>query len=251
MSIEVTCPSGLRGVLRGMKVKDEQVWTDKKLVHSGRAITVLLSNCWEETLDPGPYSTDGKLDFSTMLSADRTFLLIQLRVASYGADYEFSRLCPACDRMYGWSLNLIDELPVTPVSAQGLAHVRSGEHIPLTLLDGRQALCRLLTGQDEAFMATLNIKEQPRLLAYQLARRIAEIDGAKNWRSVLPVIEDMEARVADDLWDKTDELEGGIDTMLSTECSHCGRIVETILPFGTEFFSTSRRFGRSKRRKTG
>ena len=55
MSHVITCPSGLTGRIRGMKVREERVLADRKLAKSGGQVDALLGACWEETLEPGPY----------------------------------------------------------------------------------------------------------------------------------------------------------------------------------------------------
>jgi len=51
MTHTITCPSGLTGVLRGMKVREERVLADRRLAKSGGQLDALLSACWEQT-DP-------------------------------------------------------------------------------------------------------------------------------------------------------------------------------------------------------
>ena len=53
MSHVITCPSGLTGRVRGMKVREERILADRKLAKSGGQVDELLGACWEETLDPG------------------------------------------------------------------------------------------------------------------------------------------------------------------------------------------------------
>jgi len=55
MADVITCPSGLTGRVRGMKVREERVLADRKLAKSGGQIDELLAACWEQTLDVGPY----------------------------------------------------------------------------------------------------------------------------------------------------------------------------------------------------
>jgi hypothetical protein len=54
----ITCPSGLSGRIRGMKVAEERILADKKLARDGGQIDALLAACWIETLDAGPYPFD-------------------------------------------------------------------------------------------------------------------------------------------------------------------------------------------------
>ncbi|MFH1919263.1 MAG: hypothetical protein ABIP48_05155, partial [Planctomycetota bacterium] len=80
MSETITCPSGLSGRIRGMKVREERVLTDRKLAKSGGQVDRLLAACWEETLDPGPYDFGDKdIDWDLVLQGDRFFVLLQLR----------------------------------------------------------------------------------------------------------------------------------------------------------------------------
>ena len=61
MSEIITCPSGLSGHIRGMKVREERVLGDRKLAKNGGQVDELLGACWEETLDPGPYDFGDKV----------------------------------------------------------------------------------------------------------------------------------------------------------------------------------------------
>ena len=250
--LEISCPSGLRGTLRGMKMKDEKVLVDKKLVRSARSLTALLESCWLETLDPGPYAVEGKFDWDKALTADRTYALIQLRIASYGADYEFDVTCQndSCGRKYGWGLDLND-MDVAQVSAEAKQYVQTQKPVALTLATGTVVQCRPLTGEDERFLATKGADDQSMVLAHHLARRIVEIRGKKKWRDVVSEIEDLEVREADELWDLTDEYEGGVETMIDTVCPSCDNEQRVLLPFEASFFSSRKRFAGSRTKRSG
>ena len=248
---EVSCPSGLSGALRGMKVKDEQAFTDRKLIKSGKVISYLLDSCWLETKDPGPYVIPvNKPDWDVVLSSDRTYLLVQLRVASYGPKYDFRVTCGSCRHHFMWTVDLT-ELDVQQVSDEGRRHAKSGDPLIVSLSDGRSVKCRLLTGKDEEYFATLGAKDEARMLTLHLARRIVEIDGKTHWNDVLKAVEDLEAGVADELWNVTDQLEGGVDTMFDIECPSCGRVQQVALPFEATFFSSRKRFVRSPTSESG
>jgi len=243
-TVEVTCPSGLRGVLREMKVKEEQLFTNRKLARAGKTLTALLDSCWLETQEAGPYTmTDGKPDWSNALSSDRTHLLIQLRIASVGDSYDFRTTCAGCRQHFNWTVKL-NELDVKPVSPEGIQHVKTGEPLVISLPGGNQVKCRLLRGADEEFLST-SIKDESKTLSYHLARRIVEWNGKTHWREVLMAVEDMSSREADSLWDALDDIEGGVDTMFDIECPHCYRLQQMILPFEAGFFSNRKRFSLS------
>ncbi len=45
MSEIITCPSGLTGRIRGMKVREERILSDRKLAKAGGQVDELLSAC--------------------------------------------------------------------------------------------------------------------------------------------------------------------------------------------------------------
>jgi hypothetical protein len=68
---EITCPSGLRGIIRKMKVQEARTFANLHKA-KGDPIGKLLRACWEETLDPGPYDfVDNKVDWNKVLLGDR------------------------------------------------------------------------------------------------------------------------------------------------------------------------------------
>ena len=85
MSEIITCPSGLSGRIRGMKVREERVLADRRLAKSGGQVDELLAACWEETLDAGPYDFGEKpIDWGFVLQGDRFYALLQIRALTYG-----------------------------------------------------------------------------------------------------------------------------------------------------------------------
>lgn len=123
MSHTITCPSGLTGRIRGMKVREERVLADRKLAKSGGQVDALLGACWEETLDPGPYDFGEKdIDWGAVLQGDRFFALLQVRALTYGPTYAFALGCQndSCRSRFEWELDLT-ELPVRPLSDESRA----------------------------------------------------------------------------------------------------------------------------------
>ncbi len=76
MSEIITCPTGLTGCIRGMKVREERILADHKLAEAGGQVDELLAACCEETLDPGPYDFWDKVFYwGQVLQGDRLFAL--------------------------------------------------------------------------------------------------------------------------------------------------------------------------------
>ena len=90
----ITCSSGISGRIRGMKVREERVLADRKLAKSGGQLEELLTSCWEETIEPGPYALGDKpIDWGAVLQGDRFFALLMIRALTYGPQYAFGISC--------------------------------------------------------------------------------------------------------------------------------------------------------------
>lgn len=120
MSIEIECPSGLTGKIRGLTGKDGRYLTDPALNRSGALPDHILANVWEETTNPGFYRLNdkGKLTFGQVLVGDRMYALIQSRIAGRGDSmYQFPAQCAeeGCRKKFDWEIDL-DDLPVQRLS---------------------------------------------------------------------------------------------------------------------------------------
>ena len=253
MSDIITCPSGLTGRVRGLKVREERILADRKLAKQGGQMDELLSSCWEETLDAGPYEVPGeaKLDWGKVLQGDRFFALLMVRALTYGPNYAFAVGCQnaACRARVEWEVNLT-ELPVRQLSDESRAAFLDGNRFETTLPDaGVRLRFKLLTGDDERKLPALQRASQDRVLSAVLAYRVLDIDGveAKGKRAFL---EDLTMRDADHLVDEFDRVDCGVDTTIEIECPECFATQEVELPFDKGFFlpgkdRTARRRARS------
>ena len=253
MADVITCPSGLQGRVRGMKVREERVLADRKLAKSGGQVDELLAACWEETLDPGPYALaeGAKLDLGKVLQGDRFFALLMVRALTYGPEYAFGVSCrnDNCRARIDWEIDLT-KLPVRNLSEESRAAFVSGNRFETTLPDaGKKVAFKLLTGDDERKLPALQRSAPDKLLSAVLAYRVLEIDGvdAKAKRQFL---EDLTMRDADFLVDEFDRVDCGVDTTIEIECPECFQTQEVELPFDKGFFlpgkdRTARRKARS------
>lgn len=80
MSEIITCPSGLKGSIRATLVREERILADRKRAKAGGQVDELLSVCWVETLEAGPYDFGDKvIDWGKVLQGDRFFTLLKIR----------------------------------------------------------------------------------------------------------------------------------------------------------------------------
>jgi len=249
----ITCPSGLSGKIRGMKVREERILTDRKLARSGGQVDELLSACWEETLDPGPYDFGDKdIDWSRVLQGDRFYALLQIRALTYGPDYAFGVTCQndSCRTRIEWELDLND-LPVRQLSDESRAAFVDGNRFETVLPDaGKRVWFRLLTGADERKLPKLRRNAGDRLLSAMLAFRVVEVEGVEQ-RDKRRFLEDLSMRDADFLVDEFDRVDCGVDTAIEVECPECFSVQEVELPFERTFFMPGReRTARRRDRST-
>jgi hypothetical protein len=251
--MDTTCPSGLQVRMREMTVADEELFLDRQLLAEGRIIDELLKSCVIALIDKGPYTWEGEIEWDSVLMADRTFLIIQLRILSFGAHYQFKVKCPNCERFFRHPLKL-DTLNTLPVSDAGKQYLRDGKAIEEVLDDGKYPVSvRLLNGDDERILSTLDKQEKQHMLTQQLTRRIVSLGEVTEEEAIFELVQNMPSRISGELWDVTDDLEGGVDTIIPVDCPHsdCEHEQEMILPFDANFFSSRKRFSRSRRRRRG
>ena len=248
MSNIITCPSGLHGRIRGMKVREERILSDRKLAKRGGQVDQLLKACWEETLDPGPYDFGEEIDWGKVLQGDRFFALLKVRSQTYGADYAFGVTCQngACRERIEWELDLSD-LPVRAFSEESREAFLNGNRFKTTLPEaGVKVWFRLLTGSDERKLPALRKRAGEQLLSAMLNFRVSEVEGVEA-RDKRRFLEELSMNDADFLVDEFDRVDCGVDTTIEVECPECFEVQEVELPFDRGFFMPGK--GRRARRR--
>jgi len=241
--MEIVCPSGLSGRIRGMKAREERILADRKLAKSGGQLEQILAACWEETLDPGPYSFGTSApNWAEVLVGDRFYALLQIRACSYGATYEFSVPCSNrdCRARIDWELDLRD-LPVRTLSAESRDALLSARTFRAVLpAAARTVEFRLLRGADERRMSAQRRAAGERPITTMLAMRIEAIEGVEA-KDKLRFLEDLEMSDVTFLLGEFDRVDCGVETEIQVECPECMGITEVELPFEKSFFLPQRK----------
>ena len=234
----ITCPSGLSGTLRGMKVREEKILVDRKLAKSGGQLDELLGACWEDTVDPGPYVFEGpRPDWGAVLQGDRFYALLRLRGLTYGPAYEFAVTCrePRCRARIGWELDL-RELPARILSEESRTLFVAGNRFPALLPDaGKKVFFKLMTGADERRLPALRKKAGDRMLAATLAYRLLEIEGVAP-KDKARFLDDLTLADARYLGEAFQDVDCGVETSIDVECQDCFAVQTVDLPFDSDFF---------------
>ena len=248
MSEIITCPSGLSGRIREIKFRELRILADRQFAKNNTQLDKILTACWEETLDPGPYDFDGSsVDFSKVLQGDRLFVLLRIRALSYDPEYEFSVPCDnrACRAGIHWAVDL-RELPVKPLPEESRKLFLSGNRFETVLPQAnRKVTFKLLTGADERRMAKLRKSASEQPLATLLNYRLESIEGVEPGDKE-NFIEDLGMADVSFLLGEFERVDCGVETQIEIECPECQGVMTIDLPFDRSFFlPVSRKQARS------
>lgn len=247
---QITCPSGLAGEIRKLKVKEENLLADTRKVRSGKALAETLAGVWLQTTNPGPYKIQdgGSPDWRRVLMGDHFYAMLQMRIATYGSTYVFKTQCVNgfCRAPFEWEIDLND-LPVKNLSAESRDKFLNGNEFSTTLANGDVVRFKLLLADAQERMMKVKAESRDKMVTEALRMQIIEVHATGNRliRGKVPLsgwIEDLDADVASDLRDAFDDAGCGVETSVEITCPHCDTVGEIELPFGgREFFSRSKR----------
>ena len=244
----IECPSGLTGEIRGLKVKEFNILADRRLAKGGGQIDAILSACWAQTLDAGPYDFGDKtIDWDKVLQGDRFYALLKVRALSLGNTYPFAVVCQneGCRHRFEWEIAL-DELTVRALSDESRESFRGGNRFETRLpACGKRVWFRLAVGADERRFAKVRQSNRDRLWSAMLSLRVLEIEGVKD-TDRRRCIEDLDIGDAEHLRAEFDRVDCGVDTTIEIECPECLTVQDVDLPFDQRFFLGKQKTGRGE-----
>lgn len=181
----LTLPSSLVGDVREIKGVEMAAMAEQA-DGGGSAdggFSKLVSACWNETLDPGPYTFfnagDSKPAWNRVLKGDLIMALVGLRKISLpeGHMFEFDAHCDECHGRIPWEVNL-DDLTVKKLPDTSIARLKANEDFE-AMAKGLKLHYRLQTLEQEEpvrkFMKQMNRKKAT--LVDVLFGQVTRIDG--------------------------------------------------------------------------
>lgn len=249
----ITCPSGLKGSIRHLTIRDGRWLTDKKLQRQGKLIDRILSECWTSTDDRGIYKFNGSPNWSEVLIGDRDYALIAIRHESWGS-YEFKITCESCGERFVWDLDLNEMLEQQgkplPDASKAIfvdANLFTDE---IELDETRTVKFKLAIGKDSAraFQDRQRTRKRrrssedeqvPNILVDAVMVRLVAVSGIDNGehrKGLHDYIESLPMRALTKFIKTFDKRDCGVDTTVEYECSDCGVRGDVDLPFDQGFF---------------
>lgn len=227
----ITLPSGIHVVLRPMTGRAERVLEDKKLYKSGALVDRYMMECIETIGDEKETMTPQEKEKALleMLSGDRNYLLMSIRIEGFGPEMIFTSTCPKCGKESGYEINLQEMMdngtfPVYP-------YQNAPQRIDLPVSGGYAEIGHM-TGQRERQMSQLpdNAIHQSMLL------RMESLNGE---RPTLKDLENMHGRDLLALRAAMGEMKGGLDSTIELDCGECGVSYKISVASVPDFFVPS------------
>lgn len=236
--ITVALPSGMKGTVRGLKVKEFALFGDRRAMRTGEAIDKILSACWVETLEPGPYEN---FSWSKALIGDSSVATIAVRRATHGDTMDFDVACPSGEcRKIAWRVDLKD-LAIKEYPRDAVEKFKAG--VPFEATFGGKKVTFSLTTVDGARRAVKLIRDQSDVgrMAAGIAQRLLSVDGVDGLSAIQAWIDDLPLGEIPKLLEVLQNHDGGVDTTIAVECQECGARPEVELPLDIQRFWLARK----------
>jgi len=244
--ITTTTPSGLIATVRGLKGAEINLFANKTEAEQRNVGMELLDSITLSVEDAGPlYELDdkGRPDWEKLIDADRFWLYMFGRIATYGADYVFRYQCgkATCRHRFGWGVQLDRDLKQKQLPARSIEQFLEGNCFGPIHFGDDEIHFQLLTGEIEKAGLAMKNRRPDEATTLTVANRIKALNADEskvnihNWVKALDLLDLL------DLIDELDRVDGGIDTDIEIQCPKCGHIQEVRLPLGVDFWTPDKR----------
>lgn len=213
--------------LRGMTTKEEKIL----YASSGRDVfKKILKNC---VISPS------NLDVNKLVSVDETFLILQLRMVTYGDKYRVQARCPHCGETDTYNISLsdfdityLDDDFVEPIEVE---LPRSGDTLGLRIL--RNEDTEFVDRYAKKFAKQFNLNFREVEYTCRMAKFIQTINGESvKFTEARDYVEDMPSLDSAKFWTVINKIDIGVDTRSEVLCHSCGEEFDFDMPINSEFF---------------
>lgn len=225
-TIAFDLPSGIPVEIQEIDAYAEKGLTNKEELISGRAMNKIMRSALVSFNGEPMPSNDGEANaiILDMKSGDRNYLLLRIRMQSYGEEMSFNYKCPECRKTSGYHVNLRELLedgtlkvhpyvdtPITVETRSGVAEIEYG------------------TGRTEQWLAQQKEIDTIKMAMARCKKFNGQPPSYKDFEK-LPVRDLTAIRVA------AMDLKGGLEPMIELECLKCDNSYEVWLYTIQDFF---------------
>lgn len=248
---DVHAPSGLKGKVRGLQGEELNLFANQQEAKRRGIGDRILKACWLETTDVGTtydFGGDDTIDFDKVLTCDRFYTMLQIRIATHSKDFDFPVQCTkgSCRKRFDWVLDLDKDLEVYDLPAESRAEFKTANRFETTLGD-QTIFFRLLVGENEKEAQKAADMSPNALATTAIAQRVIGFRGPGQtttttdgndiaaWAKRLGVSNTLE------LISNMDKADGGVETEIEIQCPFCGHIMDVDVPFDSGAFWVPRK----------
>lgn len=213
--------------LRGMTTKEEKILYASQ---GGDVFQKILSNC---IIEP-----EG-IDVKNLISADEMFLIMQLRMITYGPKYKVSAKCPYCGAVETYEIDLSDfiteYLPDDFEEPLKVKLPRSGDELDLRILRNKDN--EFVEKHARKFAKQFNQNYREVEYVCRMAKYITAVNGeAIDFNDAKEYVESMMSMDTAKFWSVLNNIKVGLDTTVTETCAGCGEEFDFGMPITSEFF---------------
>ena len=214
-------------ILRAMTTQEEKMLYGS--TSGNERIKSMIKAC---VVEPNNFDING------LISEDFFYLLVKLRILTYGPEYNIETTCPNTNKLV---INLDEDLIVNTLPSDFTEPIKI--ELPMS---GDTIGCRLLRLRDNTMIEKLarkmtkssNVSADEVAFMYRLAKSIVELNGNKiEFPEAQQYVQKMHARDSAFINSQLDKIKVGYDRDIEIEaCAQCMEPYETELPMSGEFF---------------
>ena len=219
--------------IKYMTAKEEDILTSQTLIKKGIAVDKMLQNIL----------VDKRINIDSVLSCDRSAMMVASRITGYGEDYNFSINCPSCSTKNQIHYNLNNAVVNNGKNHEQneVEYSQDGTFVVTLPKTGYRVQMKLLNGKDERTLFEVNEnrkrKNLPEAAATdQLRISIVSVNNITDSQTIDKFISTLRAMDAKFLRNMYKKVSPSLDMKTDFSCSSCSFSQEVDIPLTAEFF---------------